>query len=96
MDAGKSIVPKNNPQSGGNIPLQITKDHVQAPAIRALVIPILNERKGGILSTVYVIQGTNRKQEAGKVGGIHKGVGAAAQLQMCGTTSRLQPIRFLR
>ena len=73
MDAGQRIVPEHDPQSGGNIPLQITKDHIQTPAIRALVIPILDERIGSILWTMYVVQGTNRKQEAGKVGRIHKG-----------------------
>jgi hypothetical protein len=74
MNAGTGIVPEHDPQLGGNILLQITKDHIQTAAIRTLVIPILDERIRGILRTFYVVQRTNRKQEAGKVGGIHKGL----------------------
>jgi hypothetical protein len=44
MDAGKRILPERDPQAGGDIPLQITKDYIQTPAIRALVVPILDER----------------------------------------------------
>jgi hypothetical protein len=61
MNAGKRIVPVHNPQSGGHILLEITKDHVQAPAIRALVIPILNEHVERILWTAYVVYRTNQK-----------------------------------
>lgn len=64
MNAGKGIVPEHDSQSGGDITLQVTKDHIQAPAIRALVIPVLNERIGGVHLTVSVVhQGANRKQE---------------------------------
>jgi hypothetical protein len=72
MDAGKRIVPEHDPQSGGKIRLQISKDHIQTPAIRALVVPILDQRIGGVLLTVHVVYGMNRKQEAGKVRRIHK------------------------
>ena len=46
--------------------------------------------------TVYVVHGTNRKQEAGKVGGIHKGVGTSAQLQMCEAPLTLQQNGFIK
>jgi hypothetical protein len=49
MNAGERVVPEDDPQSGGDVSLQVMKGHVQTPAIRALVISILNERIGGIL-----------------------------------------------
>jgi hypothetical protein len=62
MDARKRIVPEHDPQSGGNLPLQVTEDHIQAPATRALVIPILDKRIRGILWTAYVVHWTNRSK----------------------------------
>lgn len=87
MTPGKGIVLEHDPQSGGNIPLQITKDHVQAPAIRALVIPILDESVGRILWTAYVVHGTDWKQEARHVGRIH-GVSCQAHFSQMFKTPR--------
>jgi len=73
VNTGKRIVPENDPQSGGNILLQIAKNHIQAPAIRALVIAILDECMGCVLWTVYVVYGTYWKQQTGQVWGVHIG-----------------------
>ena len=42
-------------QSGGDITPQVTKGHIQTPAIRALVIAELDERIGGVHWTVCVV-----------------------------------------
>src|SRR5271165_2437999 len=68
MDSRERIVPEDDPQSGGDRILQVAKDRVQTPAIRALVISILNQRIGRILRTVRVVLGTKRKQETGRCG----------------------------
>jgi hypothetical protein len=58
MNAGKRIVPEYDPQSAGNVPLEITKDDIQASTIWTLVIPILDERIRRVLWTAYVVCGT--------------------------------------
>lgn len=52
--------------------MQIAKNPVEKPAVRAFVVAILDQCKGGIFWTLYVVKGTNRKQKAGQVGGIHR------------------------
>ena len=66
----KRVVPERDPQPSGNIVLQVPDKHIQTPAIRALVIPVLNECVGSILRTMCVVQGANRKQEV--LDGIHR------------------------
>jgi hypothetical protein len=71
----KRVVPERDPQPSGNIVLQVPEKHIQTPAIRALVIPVLNECVGSIRRTVCVVHGANREQEP--LGGIHRRKGAA-------------------
>ena len=66
-------MPEHNPQSRGNILLQVTQNHIEAPAIRAFIIPIFDERVRCILRAVYVVHGTDGEQKMGQVCGFHIG-----------------------
>ena len=61
VNAGQRIVPKDEPQSGGVIVLQVTKDQVEAPTIWTLIIAIFDECVRGVLGTSRVVPIFNRK-----------------------------------
>jgi len=63
VDPRKRIMPEHDPQSRGDVALQVAKDSVQTAAIWTLIISILYECVGGILWSVHVVRWTYWKEE---------------------------------
>jgi len=85
----RGIVPQYDPQSGRNFLLQIAEDRVQTPAVRALIVAVLDQRILSTLWTENMVEGTIRKQKRARSAESIRPV--ATQLEMYETPGRLQP-----